>query len=366
MPTILEEAPLYLGKLNEADADITYAPYQDRGFIDASFRTEGIVETLGFRVTENTGALGWVVKISPGSAVIQGDGGTNRGKYLVRLYDEITLITPTPAASNRVHRVVLRVRDNQFDASGFSDAVLDVIVGESSSAPAIPDSAISLATLTVNASGQAAIQTAMITDTRIFTGSSFPMFINRSSVATTMTAQSVFYGVKFNNAYSMAAAGVEHTSGTSVFKVMRSGWYQLTGQYSVASVSNLDGNGLGYGAAYPLNTLTKYPLAHAHGGNQNQNNPYSYLAGIPSVTMFGRWQINGALQGVENSVPWYSEHAFVTVQMPNYMVYLNAGSTIEMMCYSSEVAGLVTEIGNSALQPWIQAVWMTGGSGLGF
>jgi len=103
-------------------------------------------------------------------AAVEGDAGAGQGLYLVRHYNATqTLVVPAADGSNaRIDRVILRIYDDESDSSGNSYADLEIVEGTPAgtpSAPDIPDSAISLATIEVGA-GVSAITDADITSTR--------------------------------------------------------------------------------------------------------------------------------------------------------------------------------------------------------
>lgn len=149
-----------------------YSARLDRTVVDLIF-TEGVVNPGGgdFAVTQ-TSPLSLSVAVAIGRAVIQGDDETRQGKYLI--VSDTVLNVPIAAApiapNSRIDRIVLQVNDPVAGSvrTPANEAEIIAIAGTPSvtpSAPAIPATAISLATIAV-ASGATTITNANITDTR--------------------------------------------------------------------------------------------------------------------------------------------------------------------------------------------------------
>ncbi|MFD7220742.1 hypothetical protein [Streptomyces sp. NPDC056730] len=100
---------------------------------------------------------GMTAMVSPGRAVIQSYGPA--GAYPVVVTDHTPVTFADGDASNpRLDLVVLAVRDGQFDSSGRTEAVLEVIQGVPAGtpeAPRVPDAALPLARVTVPAGSSA-------------------------------------------------------------------------------------------------------------------------------------------------------------------------------------------------------------------
>jgi len=152
-----------------------YSARLDRTVVDLIY-TEGVVGFGAgeFLVTE-TSPQSLSVAVAIGRAVIQGDDETRQGKYLV--VNDTVLNVPiaaAPTANSRIDRIVLQVNDPVAGSTRTPTNVAEVVaitgtVSGSPSPPAIPDTAISLATVAVGTSATT-ITNADITDTR--TGSS--------------------------------------------------------------------------------------------------------------------------------------------------------------------------------------------------
>jgi len=164
-----------------ATATITTRGLQDAALTAAADRlintilvSEGVVGLAGnsFKVAQDTGS-NMQVLVGSGTAgdraAIQGDVA-GQGVYIVE-HDNATqalVVAASDPSNPRIDRVILRVYDDDEDSSGNSYADVEVLPGTpagSPSAPAVPDSAISLATIEVGA-GVSAVTDADITDTR--------------------------------------------------------------------------------------------------------------------------------------------------------------------------------------------------------
>ena len=149
-----------------------YSARLDRTVVDLIF-TEGVVNIGGgdFAVTQ-TSPLSLSVAVNIGRAVIQGDDETRQGKYLVVNDAVVNVpITAAPVAPNsRIDRIVLQVNDPVAGSVRTPANVAEVVAiagtpALSPVAPAVPSTAISLATVAV-ASGATTITNANITDIR--------------------------------------------------------------------------------------------------------------------------------------------------------------------------------------------------------
>lgn len=149
-----------------------YSARLDRTVVDLIF-TEGVVNPGGgdFAVSQ-TSPLSLSVAIATGRAVIQGDDEVRQGKYLIVSDTVLNVpITAAPVAPNsRIDRIVLQVNDPVAGSvrTPANEAEIVAIAGTpalSPVAPALPATAISLATVAV-ASGATTITNANITDTR--------------------------------------------------------------------------------------------------------------------------------------------------------------------------------------------------------
>lgn len=128
--------------------------------------TEGVIE--GLTVSQRGAGANMSVDVAAGKALIQGDDQSNQGVYLAANEAIVNLVVVAADPSNaRIDRVVLEVRDTNAGGPAGDDSNLRVIEGTpagSPSAPAIPDTAISLATISVAAAASSIVD-ANITST---------------------------------------------------------------------------------------------------------------------------------------------------------------------------------------------------------
>ena len=156
---------------DESDPEVEYSGIVLRGFLRALFHNEGVCNTTSGDLTVSQRAAGanFSVDVSPGFCVIEGDDVADQGYYLCESTATENLVIPAaPGSGSRVHRVVAQVRDalHNGDESTYEwePVVLEDTTGDGP--PDVPDSAISLATVTVTSS-HTSITDADITDTRV-------------------------------------------------------------------------------------------------------------------------------------------------------------------------------------------------------
>lgn len=135
-----------------------YSARLDRTVVDLIF-TEGVVDPGGgdFEVTE-TSPQSLSVAVNIGRAVVAGDDETRQGKYLV--VNDAVLNVPLAAADpadDRIDLIVLQVNDPVAGSARTPINVAEVVAitgtpAGSPSPPALPDTAIPLAEVTVTAS----------------------------------------------------------------------------------------------------------------------------------------------------------------------------------------------------------------------
>lgn len=121
------------------------------------------------KVSQRAAGANFSVDISSGWAVIIGDDVSLQGTYVCfsSAVENRTIAAP-PGSGTRVHRVVARVNDRLHNgalAAGTYTFTIEVLTDTGSGTPAVPNSAISLATVSVSA-GQGSVTDAHITDTR--------------------------------------------------------------------------------------------------------------------------------------------------------------------------------------------------------
>lgn len=149
-----------------------YSARLDRTVVDLIFG-EGVVDTAAgdFAVVE-TSPQSLSVAVGVGRAVVAGDDETRQGKYLV--VNEAVLNVPLSAApvgpNDRVDLIVLQVNDPVAGSGRSPQNVAEVVAisgtpAPSPVAPALPDTAIALASVYVKA-GSTFVASVDITDLR--------------------------------------------------------------------------------------------------------------------------------------------------------------------------------------------------------
>lgn len=169
------ERPLYMQPAS-GDPSITYTAQQDRANLLASvFSREGVLDPDAgqLRVTQRGAGANMSVDIAIGRCAIQGDDASDQGMYVcsnTTVVNRNTFSTGSaitaPGSGSRTHRVIARVRDKLHNG-GFTtyEWVIEILQDTGSGIPALPASAISLASITISA-GNSSITNAMITDLR--------------------------------------------------------------------------------------------------------------------------------------------------------------------------------------------------------
>lgn len=178
------DRPIWL-QAKGGDTGVPFTGQDLRGYIQAMWPGEGVIGPLDFKVTQNGGGDG-TVNVAAGNASIDGDGATNLGAYFVRSIGTVNLTVPSAGAGiTRTHRVIIRVRDSQLDATTTYDWTLEILEDTGSGTPAQPNSAITLAL--VSRTGSNAVLTANITDSRTV-----------ATIAGNQVARGIVGGVRYN------------------------------------------------------------------------------------------------------------------------------------------------------------------------
>lgn len=149
-----------------ADAAIQYSALELRNLVSSMTRAEGVLQA-GFAVTQRGAGANFSVDVAAGFAIVNGDDVAGQGMYLIRSDATANVATPgAPASGTRVHRLVAQVRD-KFHNGAYStyEFTLDVLQDTGSGTPAVPNSAIPLARISI-AAGQGNVANANITDDR--------------------------------------------------------------------------------------------------------------------------------------------------------------------------------------------------------
>lgn len=117
---------------------------------------QGILSKNGFKVT-STGGMG--ISVQPGHAYVAGTETTGQGSYFVTA-STVTNLTLQPAngSNPRKDRLVARIIDPQYTGSGTPRWQLQFVVGvpgATPATPAVPPSAMPIATFTIPTAGTA-------------------------------------------------------------------------------------------------------------------------------------------------------------------------------------------------------------------
>ncbi len=145
--------PLYMQAV-AGDDGFDVSALEHRSFVQAALG-EGVIGAGDYAVSPRSNGANFTVDIAPGMAVVYGDSIAAQGGYVLRSTAvENRPIPAAPASGQRVHRVVLRVRDRSADGTvpaGTYDQVIEVLADTGGGTPPQPDSAITLALVTVTA-----------------------------------------------------------------------------------------------------------------------------------------------------------------------------------------------------------------------
>lgn len=150
------------------DSALSYSALDARALLDALVLTEGIIGLSSLKVSQRGAGSNFSVDVSTGFACITGDDVALQGKYLVQntAVVNVTIASP-PVSGSRIHRVIARIKDKLHNGSWSTyEWTLEALADVGSGTPAQPDSAITLALVTVN-SGDTSVTDARINDQRL-------------------------------------------------------------------------------------------------------------------------------------------------------------------------------------------------------
>jgi hypothetical protein len=152
------------------DPDLTYTAQEIRVCLAAAAAKwwDGPVGAGDFAVTQRAGGATFSVDVAAGVCQTTGDDGANQGPYWTWNDATVNVATPSaPVSGTRVHRLVLQVRDKLFNGTYTTyDAVLSVLPDTGSGTPAEPNSATTLALISIS-STDTSVLTANIADWRV-------------------------------------------------------------------------------------------------------------------------------------------------------------------------------------------------------
>lgn len=148
-----------------ADPTFSYSALDHRAMYDALVTTEGVIS--GLKAVQRAAGANFSVDVGAGFCVIAGDDVANQGKYLCQSTAVENVAIPSPPVSgSRIHRVIARVKDEAHEGTWSTyEWTLECLEDTGSGTPALPDSAITLALVTV-ASGASNVSTGNIADGR--------------------------------------------------------------------------------------------------------------------------------------------------------------------------------------------------------
>lgn len=242
----------------------SYAGDEDRILIETLF-SEGVLNN-GLAVTQRAAGTNMSVDVAAGACVIVGDDTSGQGSYLCKstAVENVTIGAAPGGGNTRIDRIVAQVRDGTVLGSGNHDWVITAVAGTASgtpSAPALPASAISLATVSV-AAGTVAVTNAMITDVRSAGGVSTSL--DEGSVGTDELADGSVTAAKtsgeqwtvFTPSLTTGGSGFSIGNGTVAGRYMQRGKDVVySGKITLGSTSGW-GVGAGLGVDLPVTPQT--------------------------------------------------------------------------------------------------------------
>lgn len=153
--------------------NVDYPARLDRALISAMY-DEGTLDLVSFATTERATGANFSVDVSAGNAIVAGDDEPNQGNYYAASTSvENVTVSAAPGANSRMDLLVLRVNDQNAGGAATNDMTLEVIAGVAAASPvlpALPDSAIALASIGPITSVTVSITDSLITDLRTLAG----------------------------------------------------------------------------------------------------------------------------------------------------------------------------------------------------
>lgn len=153
------------------DNAITYSAQEIRaGLVSSIYSREGVLDKDAghLRVTQRAAGANMSVDVAAGRCAVFGDDISDQGAYVCTNTTPVNLTVPArPASGSRVHRVIARVRDKLSSGSYSTyEWTLELLADTGSGTPALPNSAISLALVTVSSATTSITTTGNIEDIR--------------------------------------------------------------------------------------------------------------------------------------------------------------------------------------------------------
>ncbi len=149
------------------DTAISYSALDIREIFDAFVQGEGVAGLTSLKVSQRGAGANFSVDVAVGYAVIIGDDVALQGKYLVQNTAAYNVTIPAaPGSGSRIHRIIARIKDKLHNGTWTTyEWTIECLADVGSGTPALPNSAISLALVTV-AAAQASVLDANIADVR--------------------------------------------------------------------------------------------------------------------------------------------------------------------------------------------------------
>ena len=157
----------WMMQADSGDPEIEYSALDVRRVTAMLITTEGVGGPTHLEVTQRAAGANFSVDIAVGFVAITGDDTTNQGMYVCQNTAVKNVVIPSPPVSgSRIHRVIARVTDPLHEGSWTDyEWYAECLEDTGSGTPAQPDSAITLALVTV-ASGASNVTNANINNQR--------------------------------------------------------------------------------------------------------------------------------------------------------------------------------------------------------
>lgn len=158
--------PLWM-QAGGGDPAFDYSAINDRLALAALARTAGVI--TGLSVTQRGAGANFSVDVAAGIAAITGQDVADQGRYVMQsTATENVTIPAAPGSGSRTHRIVARVKDKLHNGAWSTyEWTLECLEDTGTGTPALPNSAIDLAYVTVT-STTVSITNAEITDKRSY------------------------------------------------------------------------------------------------------------------------------------------------------------------------------------------------------
>lgn len=147
----------------------SYEARLDRQLL-ANIYTEGVLGSTSFAVTQRAAGANFTVDVAAGVAVVQGDDQANQGKYMcISTAVESVTIPAAPGSNSRYDLIIIDVNDPTAGGGAGDNFTVRVVQGSAAATPAVPalpDSALLLATIGPIATATASITNSLIADGR--------------------------------------------------------------------------------------------------------------------------------------------------------------------------------------------------------